>query len=170
MWSVHGTCCDWAASCRWYDRIFTFYTHSIHIRSLRMDWSIMNKFLYLIFFPKIPTYFGITANQTSFLVRSVWIFVYIGRRAGIPSSIMFKHLSMLLRQKGGDLTKSYDKSPYTNRNFKRAKWKHKQRHKKGRLNSIADRLRTGSWSNYSHPTGVVNLVYGPTFPLPTTAV
>ena len=25
------------------------------------------------------------------------------------------------RQKGGDLTQSYDKSPYTNRNVKRAK-------------------------------------------------
>ena len=26
----------------------------------------------------------------------------------------------LFRQKGGDLTQSYDKSPYTNRNVKRA--------------------------------------------------
>ena len=25
----------------------------------------------------------------------------------------------------------------------------------------ADRLRTVSWSNYGHPTGVVNLAYGP---------
>ena len=39
------------------------------------------------------------------------------------------------RQKGGDLTQSYDKSPYTHGNVKRAKWKHKQRHKKVRLNS-----------------------------------
>ena len=30
----------------------------------------------------------------------------------------------------------------------------------------ADRLRTVSWSNYSHPTGVVNLVYGPNLPTP----
>ena len=36
--------------------------------------------------------------------------------------------------------------------------------------AIADRLRTVSWSNYSHPTGVVNLVYGSTFPLPATSV
>ena len=36
--------------------------------------------------------------------------------------------------------------------------------------AIADRLRTVSWSNYSHPTGVVNLGYGQTFPLPATAV
>ena len=43
------------------------------------------------------------------------------------------------REKGRDLTQSYDKSPYTNRNVKRAKWQHKQRHKKVRLNS---RLRT----------------------------
>ena len=39
------------------------------------------------------------------------------------------------RQKGGDLTQSYDQSPYTNRNVKGAKWQHKQRHKKVRLNS-----------------------------------
>ena len=39
--------------------------------------------------------------------------------------------------------------------------------------SIKQQLRTDlsvSWSNYSHPTGVVNLVYGPTFPLPAIAV
>ena len=38
-------------------------------------------------------------------------------------------------QKGGDLTQSYEKSPYTNRNVKGAKKQHKQRHKKVRLNS-----------------------------------
>ena len=37
--------------------------------------------------------------------------------------------------------------------------------------TIADRLRTVSWSNDSHPTGVVKSVYGiPTFPLTTKAV
>ena len=36
----------------------------------------------------------------------------------------------ILWEKGRDLTQSYDKSPYTNRNVKRAKWQHKQRHKK----------------------------------------
>ena len=41
----------------------------------------------------------------------------------------------IIREKGRDLTQSYDKSPYTNRNVKRAKWQHKQRHKKVRLNS-----------------------------------
>ena len=30
--------------------------------------------------------------------------------------------------------------------------------------ALGDRLRTGSWSNYGHPTGVVNLVYGPNLP------
>ena len=39
------------------------------------------------------------------------------------------------REKGRDLTQSYDKSPYTIRNVKRVKWQHKQRHKKVRLNS-----------------------------------
>ena len=32
--------------------------------------------------------------------------------------------------------------------------------------AVADRLRTVSWSNYGHPTGVVNLVYEPNLPLP----
>ena len=40
--------------------------------------------------------------------------------------------------------------------------------KKFDYTAVADRLRTVSWSNYSHPTGVVNLVYGPN--LPVTAV
>ena len=43
--------------------------------------------------------------------------------------------SVFIRKKRRDLTQSYDKSPYTNRNVKRAKWQHKQRHKKVRLHS-----------------------------------
>ena len=27
--------------------------------------------------------------------------------------------------------------------------------------AVADRLRTVSWINYGHPTGAINLVYGP---------
>ena len=42
---------------------------------------------------------------------------------------------MFTRLKGRDLTQSYDKSPYINRNVKRAKWQHKQRHKKVWLHS-----------------------------------
>ena len=36
--------------------------------------------------------------------------------------------------------------------------------------ATVDRLRTVSWSNYSHPTGVVNGLTGPTFQLTATAV
>ena len=38
--------------------------------------------------------------------------------------------------------------------------------KKFDYRAVADRLRTVSWSNYDHPTGVVNLVYGPNLPTP----
>ena len=48
---------------------------------------------------------------------------------------MFQIKQRICGQKGGDLTQSYDKSPYTNRNVKRATRQHKQRHKKVRLNS-----------------------------------
>ena len=65
----------------------------------------------------------------------------------------------------------YDKSPYTKRNVKMEKWQHKQHHKKFDYTAIADRLRTVSWSNYSHQTGMVKPVYErPTFPLTTTAM
>ena len=45
---------------------------------------------------------------------------------------------ILLWQKGGDLTQSYDKSPYTNRNVKRAKWQQNNVKK----SSIKQQLRT----------------------------
>ena len=32
--------------------------------------------------------------------------------------------------------------------------------------AVADRLRTVSWSNYGHPTGVLTWFTGLTFPLP----
>ena len=32
--------------------------------------------------------------------------------------------------------------------------------------AVADQLRTVSWSNYGHPTAVVNLIYGPNLPTP----
>ena len=82
------------------------------------------------------------------------------------SCLKFVSIAELSNEKGRDLTKSYDKSPYTNRNVKRAKWQHKQRNKKVEYRAVADRLRTVSWSNYGHPTGVVNLVYGPNLNTP----
>ena len=36
--------------------------------------------------------------------------------------------------------------------------------KKFDYTAVVDQLRTVSWSNYGHPTGVVNLVYGPNLP------
>ena len=74
-------------------------------------------------------------------------------------------------EKGRDLTQSYDKRPYTHSKIKKAKWQHKNATKNFDYTAIADRLRTVSWGNDSHPTGVVKPVYGiPAFPLTATAV
>ena len=74
-------------------------------------------------------------------------------------------------EKGRDLTQSYDKSPYTDRKIQKAKWQHKNATKYFDYTTIADRLRTVSWDNDSHPTDVVKPVYGiPTFPLTAKAV
>ena len=60
----------------------------------------------------------------------------IGKIEKVPKGIQGEKSSKdMAREKGRDLTQSYDKSPYTNRNVKRAKWQHKQRHKKVRLHS-----------------------------------
>ena len=54
---------------------------------------------------------------------------------------------------------------------KKQMWQHKNATKSVDYTTIADRLRTVSWSNSSHPTGVVKPVYErSTFPLTETAV
>ena len=64
------------------------------------------------------------------------------------------------------------KAPYTDRKIKKkTTWKHKNATKNFDYTTIADRLRTVSLGNDSHPTGVVKPVYGiPTFPLTAKAV
>ena len=67
---------------------------------------------------------------------------------------------LALREKGRDLTQSYDKSPYIDRKFRKATRQHKNVTKNVDYTTIAERLRTVSWGNDSHPTGVVKPVYG----------
>ena len=76
----------------------------------------------------------------------------------------------IISEKGRDLTQSYDKSPYTDRKIQKATWKNNAT-KNSDYTTIADRLRTVSWGNDSHPPAVVKPVYGiPTFPLTEKAV
>ena len=70
----------------------------------------------------------------------------------------------------GDLTRSYDKNPYTNNKFENQLTTQK-RHQNFDYTTIADRIRTFSSSNNSHPTDVVKPVYGyQTLPLTAKAV
>ena len=52
------------------------------------------------------------------------------------------------REKEGDLTQSYDKTPYTNKKFENQRITQKAT-KNFDYTTIADRLRTVSWSNKS---------------------
>ena len=73
-------------------------------------------------------------------------------------------------EKERDLTQSYNKSHYTDRKIQKATWQHKNANKISD-HTFADRLKTISWGNDSHPTGVFKPVYGiPTFPLTAKAV
>ena len=51
------------------------------------------------------------------------------------------------REKEGDLTQSYDKTPYINRKFENQRTTHTNATKNFDYTTIADRLRTVSWSN-----------------------
>ena len=63
------------------------------------------------------------------------------------------------------------KAPTPTEKSKKQRDKTKNATKNFDYTTIADRLRTVSWENDSHPTGVVKPVYGiPTFPLTTKAV
>ena len=62
------------------------------------------------------------------------------------------------KEKGRYLAQFYDKSPYTNRQFHKAKLQHRKRHQNFDCTTIADRLRMVSWSNDIQPTGVVKPV------------
>ena len=55
---------------------------------------------------------------------------------------------MYRERKKGDLTLSYDKTPYTNSKFE-IKGQHTNATKNFDYTTIADRLRTVSWSNKS---------------------
>ena len=50
-------------------------------------------------------------------------------------------------EKEGDPTQSYDKTPYTNRKFENQRTTHTNATKNFDYTTIADRLRTVSWSN-----------------------
>ena len=67
-----------------------------------------------------------------------------------------ERIELILREKERDLTQSCDKTPYTHRTIQKATRQHKNATKKNfDYTTIADRLRTVSRSNSSHPTGVV---------------
>ena len=76
-----------------------------------------------------------------------------------------------LEKKGRDLTQSYDKIPYTHRKIQKAMWQLKKATKNFDYTMSAYQLRTVSWSNDSHQTGVVKPVNAiPTYQLTANAL
>ena len=87
------------------------------------------------------------------------------------TTIAKKGTVLYVGEKGRDLTQSCDKTPTPTEQSNKATWQHKNSTKNFDYTTIADRLRTVSWSDSSHPTGVVKPVNErSTFPLTATAV
>ena len=82
-------------------------------------------------------------TPASDLITSMEHMLISGRE---PTSLILKP------NKERDLTQSYNKSPYTNRKFRKAKWQHKNASQNFDFTTIADQLRTVSWSNRSYNT------------------
>ena len=66
--------------------------------------------------------------------------------------LIWNKLDIEVREKGRDLTQSYDKSPYTHRKIQKATRQQKKKNatKNFDYTTITDRLRTVSGSNNSH--------------------
>ena len=97
------------------------------------------------------------SNDADAITRVLWTFMFRRTKKS--------------REKGRDLTQSYDKSPYTYRKIQKATWQHKNATKIFDYTAIVNRLGTVSWSNNSHPTGVVKRVCErSTFRLTATAM
>ena len=75
----------------------------------------------------------------------------------------------IYREKGRDLTSTYDKSSTPTEMSKGQSDNTYNATKMFDYTAVADRLWTVSSINDSHPTGVVNLVYGPNLPTPGTS-
>ena len=87
-------------------------------------------------------------------------------------SINFKHekFKNVQRKKEKMWLSPVKKTPTSTENPKKQRENTKNPGKNFDYTTISDRIRTVSWGNDSHPTGVVVPVYGiPTFPLTTTA-
>ena len=67
-------------------------------------------------------------------------------------------IGWVVREKGGDLTQSYYKNVYTYTQIQKATWQQNAT-KNFDYTTITDRLKTVSWSNSSHPAGLVKSVY-----------
>ena len=102
------------------------------------------------------------------------IVIYLYRKYGVPLQFFFSkngpEVQATLKEKKKEIWLSpKTKPPMTTENSK-TKRQHTNATKNFDYTTIADRLRTVSWSK-SHPTGVVKPVNGyPTFPLTEKAV
>ena len=108
------------------------------------------------------------------MCTGIW-FVYDTRRYArnciVVSISHFLYLDVTTIIKGRDLTQSYDKSPIHPQTNPKRNVRTQKRHQNFDNTTIADWLRTISWGNDSHPTGVVKPVDGiPILPLTTTGV
>ena len=88
----------------------------------------------------------------------------------LPDKTSSDYVVNTRREKERDLTQSYGENPYTNRKFNN-KLTTQRCNQNFDYTTIADQLMTVRWSNKSHSTGLVKLVYGyQTFPLTAKAM
>ena len=81
-------------------------------------------------------------NLTSFPPSKSYLLTYnyTSHTIVFPMTQEDSYWLLIQREKGRDLTQSYDKSPYTNKNVKRAKWQH---NRSGQTLKVSIRCRGG---------------------------
>ena len=94
------------------------------------------------------------------------VYCFLRFTIGVSTSVMYNTGFVLGKKKRKKSDSVPWQKPLYQQKIPKAKWQHKNFD----YTTTADRLRTVSWSNDNHPTGVVKPVYAiPTFPLTAEA-
>ena len=133
-------------------------SHIFHLRFIIFIMSPLRRLYFKVgnfSFRSLSSYLRSDKPEFALLLSSVLLvsFLYVSIFWGTTLSLHSQNVS-LIRDNGRDQTQFYDKSPYTHQNTKK-QHDNTKHHQNFDNTTISDRLRTVSWSNDSHQSGVV---------------
>ena len=136
----------------WHRQVYKYTIYKMAVEKKRqIIWSSLNNWGPSLYSRLKLQWNSITAPiKSSPFLRMPWNILNKKKKtktyhSGSSELLKKNPLSHMHREKGRDLTQSYDKIPYTDRKIQKATGQHKNATKNVDYTTIADRLRTISW-------------------------